>query len=652
MIWFLTNTIVIVLASVVCCHAAPTTTPPIVLSVASGNLTIQLSYNSTTLWGMMAIADGYSGTFGVVSSQGGMMEGSMISCYGGNGGSINPTCIDLDGQDFFVTLAPNRSTTFLSALINGSFAMLNFSAPTSRFPFLAETSLISYCYSPYNASTGLPVQHSSNDGTDHGSLSVNFMSGAVTTGSTSLSSRDMAYIIVGVILGAAILVAVVVARVSGVHLTPKSTLILQVSTTLLLWAMVGVVTALVTIGEATCFVLAIILIPTTKHVGLGVLVGSSYERMLFLHPVLGVTVLVTMTIHMISMFSSLDDPSTLCGFISWICLICLSLPAMFLRRKSYNLFRFTHCLFILVLVFGVLHHGELLVMLIPGFALWVVDLLLRLYSAISAKTHVVELAYDEQADIVTLKLSVDWAMAPEPGSYAFILIPSLSPISHPFTIALAEDVDTNDISRRVLTFLVKPVVDANTFTGKLAELAKASTPLTITMFGPYGKLQVPVADCRHVVLVSGGIGVTPMVSILEHIATNAANLPLLQTLTFIWVTRDQAVISFLKETIDSLASVCAEKVRVTIHFFDTSASRLLVIPQRGNELPEMPSPHEPLAGDPRLTSGRPNFQKIFGTVHEKKSVGCYICGPQSLIDSAAKEASLHGFWIHSETFEF
>ncbi|CUG90073.1 ferric reductase-like protein, putative [Bodo saltans] len=651
----------------------------IFLSVASGGFMIQLSYNSTALWGMMAMAaDGYSGTFGVVSSQGGM-TGSMISCYGGNGGSISPTCFDLDGQNYFVSPASSRFTTFRSASTNGTHATLFFSAPKSRFPFLGENSLISYCYSPYDASAGLPVQHSSNDNTDHGCLAVNFVSGSVTTVSTPFTERATAYIIVGVILGAAILVAFLAVRVGHVQLTLTGTVVLQICTVLLLWGTVAVVVALArtdyqskqlpifwAFGEATAFVFSLIMIPTTKHVGLGVIVGSSYERMLFLHPVLGFTVLVTMTVHMGGMFTTYSSPSDLFqktsilyGFLSWIFLLCVTLPAMFLRRKSYNFFRFTHCLFILVLVFGVLHHNPLLVMLAPGFALWIVDLIMRLYSSVSANARVVGLTYNKHADIVTLQLSVDWVTAPKPGSYAFLLIPALSPISHPFTIALAEEVDANDSSRRVVTFLIKPMGNVgggqytNTFTAKLAERAKvnASPPLTIAMFGPHGKLQVPIADCRHVVLVSGGIGVTPMMSILEHISTNIASLSLLQTMTFIWVARDQAVINFMKGTIDTLATICGRKVRVNIQLFDTSANRRLLIPPSGIEMSDISPSQLPLAaGDPRITPGRPNFQKLFGSVRGE-DVGCYICGPQSLKESAAREASMRGFWIHTETFE-
>ncbi|CUE72420.1 Hypothetical protein, putative [Bodo saltans] len=415
-----------------------TPTLSIFLSVASGDLMIQLSYNSTTLWGMMAVANGYSGTFGVVSSQG--MTGSMISCYGGNGGNIRPTCIDLDGHNYFVAPAQRQVTNFDSASLNSSHAMMYFSVPKSRFPFLSESCLISYCFSPFDASAQLPVQHSGSDGTDHGCLSVNFVSGAVSTVTTPFTARSKAYVIVGVVLGVSLLAATVAVRCCGLQLSLSTTLAVQLCTVLLLWGMVAVVVVFANtdfeseelpifraFGEATAFVLSVIMIPTTKHVGLGVIVGSSYERMLFLHPVLGFTVLVTMTVHMGGMFTTYDDPgdlfqdtSSLYGFIAWIFLLCVTLPAMFIRRKSYNFFRFTHCLFILVLVFGVLHHDELLVMLVPGFALWVIDLIMRLYSATSSKARVVELTYNKQADIVTLQLSVDCTKA------RFLRIPSHS----------------------------------------------------------------------------------------------------------------------------------------------------------------------------------------------------------------------------------
>ncbi|CUE72424.1 Hypothetical protein, putative [Bodo saltans] len=147
-----------------------------------------------------------------------------------------------------------------------------------------------------------------------------------------------------------------------------------------------------------------------------------------------------------------------------------------------------------------------------------------------------------------------------------------------------------------------------------------------------------------------------MISILEYIATNIAVLPKLKDVTFLWAARDKAMIDYLKGTIDGFASTCARKVRVSIQLFDTGSSRLLDIlpapvPPPGGAI-EMDDIFDmALPGDPRISSGRPNFQKLFATIRGE-GVGCYVCGPASLRELAVKEASKRGFWVHCETFEF
>jgi predicted ferric reductase len=474
--------------------------------------------------------------------------------------------------------------------------------------------------------------------------------------------RNTGYAIAGSILGATLLVAIAIGRFGKLYVNPRATLVLQIATVLLLWAMVAVVVVYankdydgnegsddLAFGEATAFVLALTLIPTTKHVGLGVLVGSSYERMLFLHPVLGFTVLVTMTLHMGGMFSTRDDLLSdgmgITGFLSWLSLLCVVLPAMFLRRRSYTLFRVTHCMFVLVLVFGVIHYSNLILMLIPALVLWAVDLALRLRSAMSAKAQVVGLLYHKDADLVTLRLSVNWAAAPMPGSYVFLLVPSLSKISHPFSVALAEEVDAADATRRIVTCYIKSNGGA-TFTAALAECAVAGVVPAISLLGPHGNLQVPITDCRHVVLVGGGIGVTPMIAILEYIATNIAALPKLEAVTLVWVARGGALFDALRGTVDALAAVCAAKVPVNICCYDSSAS---THNPSGIQMAAMTEP-ERVAGDSRAEAGRPDFEKVFGAI-QSEHVGCYICGPAALMDDASKEASRRSFSVHTETFE-
>ena len=56
----------------------------------------------------------------------------------------------------------------------------------------------------------------------------------------------------------------------------------------------------------------------------------------------------------------------------------------------------------------------------------------------------------------------------------------------------------------------------DTWTGRLHFLAThpAAKPPTVYLDGPYGKLAVPVEEYESLVLVAGGIGITPMASLV------------------------------------------------------------------------------------------------------------------------------------------
>ena len=68
----------------------------------------------------------------------------------------------------------------------------------------------------------------------------------------------------------------------------------------------------------------------------------------------------------------------------------------------------------------------------------------------------------------------------------------------------------------------------NQWTGKLHEIAlkttrvTSGTPLsgstafpTVIMYGPYGKLNINIKENKMIVMVAGGIGITPFLSIYE-----------------------------------------------------------------------------------------------------------------------------------------
>jgi predicted ferric reductase len=656
-----------------------TTIQVVQFSCASENMFVELSpLNLTVLWGRLTIASSagaaYVGTIGIVSSG---MDGSMISCYGGGGG-VAAACFDVDGFNYGVKTSNGRFTVLEAASSNSTHATLSFFTSVSRFSYFASSCLIAYCWSAYDASAGLPQEHRSSS--DRGIMAVDFTTGVVIEQADPFANRATAYMTV---VGAMVIVLVVSALLSRglkLQLRPPHIAAVQLVVPLFILTMIVIVVAYAVkdfhnktkptfraLGEASAFILSLIMIPTTKHVGLGLLVGSSHERLLFLHPFLGVTLFATMTLHMGGMFRTFTNPADLFrdtnsafGFVAWVLMLGVTLPALTIRRSAYFLFRVTHCLFIFVLLFAALHHNELFVMLIPGFGLWVIDVALRLRSAFAANATMKRAHYDRQTGVIMLEVFVDWTEAPPPASYVQLLIPSLSPLMHPFSVALTAAADdsmtttTTSGCRRRVTLYIKNN-GRGTFTGALADLCEAIHANSerdgcpwpaVSVFGPYGRLQVPIEACRHVVLVSGGIGITPMLSILENIGTSNASLmfPRLQSVRFIWAARDMQAVHLFRSTIDGLAAKCDPKISVKILCFCT---------RRNPPIPDVQldiSSQRPAAGDV-CGEGRPDVGTIFDELNGEDRVGCYICGPQSLQKRVVRESSARQFWVHCETFE-
>ena len=106
------------------------------------------------------------------------------------------------------------------------------------------------------------------------------------------------------------------------------------------------------------------------------------------------------------------------------------------------------------------------------------------------------------------------------GQYAWITLPAIDPFeSQPFTIFSApfDSIGPDGI----VQFSIKDQGDG-TWTGRLAALAKshsscsgADEPLYVSLDGPYGRA-INYSEYEDVVLVAGGIGITPMASIVAE----------------------------------------------------------------------------------------------------------------------------------------
>eukprot|EP00957_Ditylum_brightwellii_P120124 9166195-Ditylum_brightwellii.AAC.1 len=129
-----------------------------------------------------------------------------------------------------------------------------------------------------------------------------------------------------------------------------------------------------------------------------------------------------------------------------------------------------------------------------------------------------------------------------PGQYIYLAVPDISLLEwHPFSISSAPH-------QNIVTMHIR---SRGNWTKKLQILADMKDNINILVEGPYGAISVDIFSKRYnlIMLLSGGIGVTPMQSIChqlmhEHDIKRRA----LKKLRFIWTARDPAVMENMDVT--------------------------------------------------------------------------------------------------------
>jgi len=425
------------------------------------------------------------------------------------------------------------------------------------------------------------------------------------------------------------------------------------------------------LGQVAVLMMSLLMLPVTRGSVLHSLFGTSWEATLHLHRWLGSLFLIASLLHMIAMYWWYNDNGhirdiyliptqlvtaadnftvPLIQIILWACIISIGILAMFwnIRRRCYEVFLYAHHVTYLVLIPAVIWHAQAAwEFLLPGLFLWTVDRCMRFYrSSESVNVHSFKCTHYGQAGKVT-DIVCSTTFEYFPGQYCFANIAEVSLLEwHPFTISSGES--------GTVSFHIKDM-GPGSFTDRLCKLAEEGKMPTISLEGPYG---TPV-DFHHyetVLLVAGGIGITPCKSIMEHLyGVAATEFPQLRRVHLVWSARDASIFSIMgsrRSTPQHLAETCA----FSADFFATKG-------QAGNtELglaadqatkPELGVDQRAEATfTPVLRSGRPNLSSIwsqFNLPHSGPTL-VFACGPDEMINDASGEAKRFGWDMHAETF--
>ncbi|ESW11797.1 hypothetical protein PHAVU_008G060100 [Phaseolus vulgaris] len=192
------------------------------------------------------------------------------------------------------------------------------------------------------------------------------------------------------------------------------------------------------------------------------------------------------------------------GLLMWIATI----PRI--RRKAFELFFYTHYLYILFFIF---HVGfAYACTMLPAFYLFLVDRYLRFLQS----RHQVRLISARLLPCQTLQLnfSKTHGLSYSPTSIMFINIPSISKLQwHPFTIT-----SNSNLEPKVLSVVIK---GEGTWSQKLYQMlatpSAAVDHLSVSVEGPYGPASTNYLRYDTLVMVSGGSGITPFISIIREL---------------------------------------------------------------------------------------------------------------------------------------
>ena len=264
------------------------------------------------------------------------------------------------------------------------------------------------------------------------------------------------------------------------------------------------------------------------------------------------------------------------------------------------------------------------------------------------KVDQVELLAD--SDILRVSIEKPWPInqwwaAPQLGQYVFLNFPEISKWEwHPYTLS----------SSPLETHLEVNIKKLGNHTKALVESCHNGDHPYVRVDGPYGRVVINPRRYASLVFVSGGIGVTPMISMLRWYylintppeVASKQSVHLAEYIYFLWVVDKRSTYEVFKDSILKCVArskqpgfpVLVPLIHVTKENTDPATYGL---------------------DQSALFNGRPDMKHVLTNIKNNgiNRHAVYCCGPSQLVNStweSAGELSDENiqFAFHHETFEF
>lgn len=207
-------------------------------------------------------------------------------------------------------------------------------------------------------------------------------------------------------------------------------------------------------------------------------------------------------------------------------LVILSIqPVLYLMKSShFEVFYYIHIInYISIMYIAVLHEAELIFLF---GVLWLMDIFIRyLYTSTPIEIHLKTSSCEQFVELSYVSI-----LPHQPSQYAFLMLPDISYFeSHPFSYVSSS-------SDHMIKHIIKV---QGSWTRLLRDLAKHQSKVYGFVESPYGGLPWPLQRFKVVVLISGGIGCTPNISILKQLAHLHSQGHRFLRIEFLWTLREK-----------------------------------------------------------------------------------------------------------------
>jgi predicted ferric reductase len=428
-------------------------------------------------------------------------------------------------------------------------------------------------------------------------------------------------------------------------------------------------------GWCTTLSLALVALPVTRSSLWLHVFGLPFERAVQYHRVAGMLSVLAGLVHAVQIVltyggtvlihtSVVGAAVPLYGFLAFLCMLVMaSLAIPPIRRKYFELFYYSHHIFVAVFVLTLLHNDSLLhrALILAPLTVYLFPLI---WSALKPRlpggkvtVRSAEIVEGALRLVLVKVCGAKWNF--EPGSYCFLNVPGVSRMQwHPFSLCCARGSDT-------ATFVIKDM-GVGTYTNQLHQYFM-SAPLypQVSIDGPYGKLALRVEEYQKVVLfagymhyyytttlyssyyyiTTGGVGITPMVSVALSLLAAPGQV---KHITLVWCVQTQGALQWLSEELAQL--------------HDSDAATVFVYVTRGT-VHDAKAPSFVLAGRPDLKAifdmqkGVVEMAALHKVAFSKVGaapggrVAVLACGPASMVNSVQTYCHDTGLDFHKETFE-